>query len=151
MVFLHRGAHWMACQSNLDLTALKEVSVHFHCPWFPQWEVVPEQHCANATEDQPGIRQEDDWFRLAAGHSHPPGRRLKALKIYWLLWLFYVTSVPQELYLMMKAVTVKGPLALCTNVEVQHAVTCVEAGSNTSTVTLQVVRGNEMRLKKAAP
>jgi hypothetical protein len=29
--------------------------------------------------------------------------------------------------------------------------TRVEAGSNTSTVTLQVVRGDEMGLKKAAP
>jgi hypothetical protein len=29
--------------------------------------------------------------------------------------------------------------------------TRVEAGSNTSTVTLQVVRGEEMGLKKAAP
>jgi hypothetical protein len=29
--------------------------------------------------------------------------------------------------------------------------TCVEAGSNTSTVTLRVVRGDEMGLKKAAP
>jgi hypothetical protein len=30
-------------------------------------------------------------------------------------------------------------------------VTSVEAGSNTSTVTLRVVRGDEMGLKKAAP
>jgi hypothetical protein len=30
-------------------------------------------------------------------------------------------------------------------------VTRVEAGSNTSTVTLRVVRGDEMELKKAAP
>jgi hypothetical protein len=30
-------------------------------------------------------------------------------------------------------------------------VTRVEAGSNTSTVTLRVVRGDEMGLKKAAP
>jgi hypothetical protein len=31
------------------------------------------------------------------------------------------------------------------------AITRVEAGSNTSTVTLRVVRGDEMGLKKAAP
>jgi hypothetical protein len=30
-------------------------------------------------------------------------------------------------------------------------ITRVEAGSNTSTVTLRVVRGDEMGLKKAAP
>jgi hypothetical protein len=33
----------------------------------------------------------------------------------------------------------------------RYRVTRVEAGSNTSTVTLRVVRGDEMGLKKAAP
>jgi hypothetical protein len=41
------------------------------------------------------------------------------------------------------------------NTKTQHKYmynnTRVEVGSNTSTVTLQVVRGNEMGLKKAAP
>jgi hypothetical protein len=32
-----------------------------------------------------------------------------------------------------------------------NGITRVEAGSNTSTVTLRVVRGDEMGLKKAAP
>jgi hypothetical protein len=32
-----------------------------------------------------------------------------------------------------------------------HYLTRVEAGSNTSTVNLRVVRGDEMGLKKAAP
>jgi hypothetical protein len=32
-----------------------------------------------------------------------------------------------------------------------HNITRVEAGSNTSTVTLRVVRGDEMGLKKATP
>jgi hypothetical protein len=35
--------------------------------------------------------------------------------------------------------------------ERQDGITRVEAGSNTSTVTLRVVRGDEMELKKAAP
>jgi hypothetical protein len=36
-------------------------------------------------------------------------------------------------------------------IKLQIPLTRVEAGSNTSTVTLRVVRGNEMGLKKAAP
>jgi hypothetical protein len=35
--------------------------------------------------------------------------------------------------------------------KVTSGLTRVEAGSNTSTVTLRVVRGDEMGLKKAAP
>jgi hypothetical protein len=35
--------------------------------------------------------------------------------------------------------------------DLRYSITCVEAGSNTSTVTLRVVRGDEMGLKKAAP
>jgi hypothetical protein len=34
---------------------------------------------------------------------------------------------------------------------IKTELTRVEAGSNTSTVTLRVVRGDEMGLKKAAP
>jgi hypothetical protein len=41
------------------------------------------------------------------------------------------------------------PVEIATEATVQR--TRVEAGSNTSTVTLRVVRGDEMRLKKAAP
>jgi hypothetical protein len=37
------------------------------------------------------------------------------------------------------------------NVDLAWRFTRVEAGSNTSTVTLRVVRGDEMGLKKAAP
>jgi hypothetical protein len=37
------------------------------------------------------------------------------------------------------------------NKELDITLTRVEAGSNTSTVTLRVVRGDEMGLKKAAP
>jgi hypothetical protein len=38
-----------------------------------------------------------------------------------------------------------------TQVDLQAVKTRVEAGSNTSTVTLRVVRGDKMGLKKAAP
>jgi hypothetical protein len=69
--------------------------------------------------------------------KEPPGVALLYLEIAW--DHFLITKVADIVNFINERVVLEGSL------------THVEAGSNTSTVTLRVVRGDEMGLKKAAP